>query len=169
MAPIASNTSALLALRCPRCHEGKIFTSRALSFKFADMPEVCPVCGQPTEPEPGFYYGAMFVSYAFSVAIFAVTAVALYFLAGDPAIWVYVVVVASVKSLVQRLNELIPSAALPLEIVQPESRRASLYSETSVLLYKTANHLPSGQLAPKAADLVQKTCSAIKVHKRVPS
>ncbi|MBF9239741.1 DUF983 domain-containing protein [Hymenobacter sp. BT683] len=57
------------------------------------MPAVCPVCGQPTEPEPGFYYGAMFVSYAFSVAIFAVTAAALYFLFGDPAIWVYVVVV----------------------------------------------------------------------------
>ncbi|MDB5267088.1 MAG: hypothetical protein JWP58_128 [Hymenobacter sp.] len=93
MAPTASNTSALLALRCPRCHEGKIFTSRALSVHFADMPEVCPVCGQPTEPEPGFYYGAMFVSYAFSVAIFAVTAAALYFLAGDPAIWVYVAVV----------------------------------------------------------------------------
>ncbi|MCC3153202.1 DUF983 domain-containing protein [Hymenobacter sp. BT770] len=93
MAPIASNTSALLALRCPRCHEGKIFTSRAFSFQFADMPAVCPVCGQPTEPEPGFYYGAMFVSYAFSVAIFAVTAAALYFLFGDPEIWVYVVVV----------------------------------------------------------------------------
>ena len=93
MTPIASNTSALLALRCPRCHEGNIFTSRALSFKFADMPEVCPVCGQPTEPEPGFYYGAMFVSYAFSVAIFAVIAAALYFLFGDPEIWVYVVVV----------------------------------------------------------------------------
>ncbi len=93
MAPIASNTAALLALRCPRCHDGKIFTSSAFSFKFADMPAACPVCGQPTEPEPGFYYGAMFVSYAFSVAIFAVTAAALYFLAGDPAIWVYVVAV----------------------------------------------------------------------------
>ncbi|MCI1190217.1 DUF983 domain-containing protein [Hymenobacter sp. DH14] len=104
MAPIASNTSALLALRCPRCHEGKIFTSRALSFKFADMPEVCPVCGQPTEPEPGFYYGAMFVSYAFSVAIFAVTAVALYFLAGDPAIWVYVVVVGLMAMLFTPLS-----------------------------------------------------------------
>ena len=93
MAPIASNTAALLALRCPRCHEGKIFTAPALSFHFADMPLACPVCGQPTEPEPGFYYGAMFVSYAFSVAIFAVTAAALYFLFGDPEIWVYVLVV----------------------------------------------------------------------------
>ena len=104
MAPIASNTSALLALRCPRCHEGKIFTSSALSFQFADMPEACPICGQPTEPEPGFYYGAMFVSYAFSVAIFAVTAAVLYFLFGDPAIWVYVVTVGSAAMLFTPLS-----------------------------------------------------------------
>jgi uncharacterized protein (DUF983 family) len=104
MAPIASNAAALLALRCPRCHEGQVFSSSALSFRFADMPEACPVCGQPTEPEPGFYYGAMFVSYAFSVAIFAVTAVALYFLFGDPAIWVYVVTVAVVATLFTPLS-----------------------------------------------------------------
>jgi len=27
------------------------------------MPERCPVCEQNYEPEPGFYYGAMFMSY----------------------------------------------------------------------------------------------------------
>jgi uncharacterized protein (DUF983 family) len=27
------------------------------------MPKTCEVCGQKTEPEPGFYYGAMFMSY----------------------------------------------------------------------------------------------------------
>lgn len=104
MAPIASNTAALLALRCPRCHEGKLFTSSALSVHFADMPEDCPVCGQPTEPEPGFYFGAMFVSYAFSVAIFAVTAVVLYFFFGDPAIWVYVVAVGAMAVLFTPLS-----------------------------------------------------------------
>jgi uncharacterized protein (DUF983 family) len=94
MATPASTTAALLALRCPRCHEGKLFSAPAYTLtKFADMPEACPVCGQAYEPEPGFYYGAMFVSYAFSVAIFAITTVALYFLAGDPALWVYVVTV----------------------------------------------------------------------------
>ena len=30
---------------------------------------VCPVCGQPTEKEPGFYYGTGYVSYALAVAI----------------------------------------------------------------------------------------------------
>ena len=27
------------------------------------MPERCKVCSQKTEPEPGFYFGAMFISY----------------------------------------------------------------------------------------------------------
>jgi uncharacterized protein (DUF983 family) len=27
------------------------------------MNKQCPVCGQKFEPEPGFYYGAMFISY----------------------------------------------------------------------------------------------------------
>ena len=35
--------------------------------KFDSMPEECPVCKQKTCPEPGFYYGAMYVSYALVV------------------------------------------------------------------------------------------------------
>lgn len=30
----------------------------------------CPVCNQTYEPEPNFYYGSMYVSYAYTVAIF---------------------------------------------------------------------------------------------------
>lgn len=30
------------------------------------MPKACDKCGQLTEPEPGFYYGAMFLSYILS-------------------------------------------------------------------------------------------------------
>lgn len=30
----------------------------------------CPCCGQTFEPEPGYYYGAMYVSFGFSTAIF---------------------------------------------------------------------------------------------------
>jgi len=29
----------------------------------------CPVCGESYEPEPGYYFGAMYVSYAINVAI----------------------------------------------------------------------------------------------------
>ena len=34
------------------------------------MPEKCAVCDQKTEPEPGFYYGAMFISYGITAFLF---------------------------------------------------------------------------------------------------
>ncbi|TGE22483.1 DUF983 domain-containing protein [Hymenobacter aquaticus] len=57
------------------------------------MPERCPVCGVAYEPEPGFYWGAMFVSYAFSVAWFAIGGVVAYYLFNNPSVWVYVLLV----------------------------------------------------------------------------
>ena len=40
------------------------------------MPQTCAVCGQPTEKEPGFYYGTGYVSYALCVAISVATFIA---------------------------------------------------------------------------------------------
>ena len=64
--------------RCPRCRQGNLFThSNAYNLKHnLDMPEHCPVCGQPTEIEVGFYYGTGYVSYALSVAFIVSTFVA---------------------------------------------------------------------------------------------
>lgn len=42
----------------------------------------CPVCGQKNEPEPGFYYGAMFISYIIQGWIFLAIALSLVFGAG---------------------------------------------------------------------------------------
>jgi uncharacterized protein (DUF983 family) len=53
-------------MTCPRCRKGRLFTE---PFKWSDplaMPEKCAICGQRTEPEPGFYFGAMFISYIIS-------------------------------------------------------------------------------------------------------
>jgi phage FluMu protein Com len=69
---------AVLTNKCPRCREGNIFKSQeAYKFKTnTDMHENCPVCGQPTEIEVGFYYGTGYVSYALSVAFIVSTFVA---------------------------------------------------------------------------------------------
>lgn len=40
------------------------------------MHKECPVCGQPTEIEVGFYYGTGYVSYALAVALLVSTFVA---------------------------------------------------------------------------------------------
>lgn len=62
-------TNALLK-KCPRCQEGDLFIKPFEFTKPLNMPEKCPVCHQKFEPEPGFYYGAMFLSYIISAFFF---------------------------------------------------------------------------------------------------
>lgn len=57
--------------------------------RFNVMNKTCPHCGVRLEPEPGFYQGAMYVSYAFTVAVIIIVGMVLY-LAGDPSEWIYV-------------------------------------------------------------------------------
>lgn len=63
---------SVLRNKCPRCHEGQFFeTNNPYNLsKFSKMPEKCAVCEQKFEPETGFYYGAMYVSYGLGVAVF---------------------------------------------------------------------------------------------------
>lgn len=64
--------------RCPRCREGKLFVTKN-PFDFSRMIKMndnCPVCGQPTEIEVGFYVGTGYVSYALTVAYFVAMFVA---------------------------------------------------------------------------------------------
>jgi uncharacterized protein (DUF983 family) len=57
---------AIWTLKCPSCHKGDLFESPTFSFKKPfEMPEKCSNCSQNFMPEPGFYYGAMFISYIF--------------------------------------------------------------------------------------------------------
>lgn len=53
--------------KCPRCRQGDIFVKPLVLSNPLNMPHSCEHCGQLTEPEPGFYYGAMFISYIASV------------------------------------------------------------------------------------------------------
>ncbi len=58
---------SIFNLKCPGCHTGNLFKTPTFSFnKPFDMPKSCPKCGQDFEPEPGFYFGAMFISYIFT-------------------------------------------------------------------------------------------------------
>lgn len=59
---------AFLKCKCPRCRQGDIFTGNAYAFRLQKTNENCPVCNLKFEREPGFFYVAMFVSYAMSVA-----------------------------------------------------------------------------------------------------
>lgn len=86
---VKSWKGALYSGKCPKCRKGNIFKTSLFNLSgFWKMNSHCTVCGVTFEPEPGFYFGAMFVSYALSVALFATIGVALYVL-GNPADWVY--------------------------------------------------------------------------------
>lgn len=69
----AARLGAILAGRCPRCDRGTIF-ARGLR-----MNERCPACGLAFEREPGYFAGAMYVSYGLALPIVFTLAMALSF------------------------------------------------------------------------------------------
>ncbi len=57
-----------LACKCPRCGKGRVFTQSIVSLgKFSDTFDNCPNCNLAYEPETGFFFGAMYWSYALIV------------------------------------------------------------------------------------------------------
>jgi len=56
------------------------------------MNQACSKCEASFEPEPGFYFGALYVSYAFTCGIFAAVSLILYYTV-NPAEWVYITAV----------------------------------------------------------------------------
>jgi uncharacterized protein (DUF983 family) len=80
---------------CPQCREGKLFKYPLLSniSKFAEMNENCPVCGLRFEVEPGFWYGAMFVSYANTILLLVILGVGMFYLFDNPSTFTYIVII----------------------------------------------------------------------------
>ena len=79
-----SYLSTVSGCYCPRCREGKLF-EKPLSLKLSEitkMNKTCPVCGQPTEIEVGFFYGTSYVSYMLTVAISVASAIAWWLFVG---------------------------------------------------------------------------------------
>ncbi|MEO6613853.1 MAG: DUF983 domain-containing protein [Chitinophagaceae bacterium] len=76
--------SSSMGCRCPRCREGKLFKhNTSISYKKnMEMNKDCPVCGQATEIEVGFYYGTSYVSYALAVGVSVLSLVAWWVLIG---------------------------------------------------------------------------------------
>jgi uncharacterized protein (DUF983 family) len=67
--------------RCPRCRLGNIF--RYSIFRgFPKMHERCPICDLKFEREPGYFLGAMYVSYGLGIVMVALIAALLWWLTG---------------------------------------------------------------------------------------
>src|SRR5215216_180027 len=76
--------ASVLSCRCPRCRQGKLFknsVSIGLKKNMA-MNERCPICGQITDIEVGFYYGTGYVSYVIALLISGICFVVWWILIG---------------------------------------------------------------------------------------
>ena len=54
---------AILALRCPRCRQGRLFRG------LITMEDACPVCGLVYEREHGYFVGAMAIGYGLATVV----------------------------------------------------------------------------------------------------
>jgi uncharacterized protein (DUF983 family) len=80
---------ALLKCKCPRCQSGDMFISGALDKRFMQMHHDCPHCKLHFEIEPGFFWGSMYISYAFTTGIMLVMGALVFFIGNNPDTWVY--------------------------------------------------------------------------------
>jgi uncharacterized protein (DUF983 family) len=86
--------AAMLQAKCPKCREGNIFPNSIFSYrKLTVVNQRCSNCNAVLVPEPDFFYGAMYISYAFSVALVINVMIILNFFFEDPAVSAYIITV----------------------------------------------------------------------------
>ncbi|TGV01107.1 DUF983 domain-containing protein [Flavivirga rizhaonensis] len=75
---------SILKGKCPQCKKNDIFSSNGnlLLFRIPKINDRCKTCNFKFEREPGFFFGAMFVSYAIAVAEFIGVFIISYFFLG---------------------------------------------------------------------------------------
>lgn len=89
-----SKAWAMLHTKCPRCRRGGMFAGKAYYFGSNKIHDHCPHCNLHFEIEPGYFYAAMYVSYALNVAEGVTLAVATYILThNNDSPWLYLGVI----------------------------------------------------------------------------
>lgn len=110
-----SGIKAVVTAKCPRCRRGNIFRGNAydlfkkvngeLKLSTQTTLAVCPHCAQRYEVEPGYFYAAMYVSYALTVGQSLVTAFLVYFITGKlESPWPYIISIVVVIFALSPLN-----------------------------------------------------------------
>jgi uncharacterized protein (DUF983 family) len=96
---------SILKFKCPHCHEGEFYKSRN-PYNLNSMSETyerCPNCNEKFSMEPGFYYGAMYVSYGLGCAHIISFWVAREILGLEPEFWNFIIFVGSFLALLTPL------------------------------------------------------------------
>ncbi len=53
--------------KCPKCRKGDMFKKNVPIFNFPVMHDTCEKCNYHFDREPGYFIGAMYISYALAV------------------------------------------------------------------------------------------------------
>lgn len=77
--------TSILAMKCPSCRQHPVFRhANAYDLKkVGEMHPYCPVCGSSNRVEPGFYFGAAYVSYILMVGILIAMVFVYYLIFGE--------------------------------------------------------------------------------------
>ena len=90
--PEKSALQAAIEAKCPRCRKGDLFAYPAYHLtKFDKTHTLCPHCNFRFEVEPGFFIGAMYISYAMVVGLMLTIGLFFFYALGNPPSWVYIV------------------------------------------------------------------------------
>lgn len=89
-----SQFNAALHAKCPRCRKGDLFANSMYGFKTQVMHKECSYCGLRYEREPGYFYVAMFVSYALTTIQMIVIGVLTYWIINETdSPWIYMITI----------------------------------------------------------------------------
>ena len=96
---------ALVNSKCPRCRKGNVFINSMYGFKAQKMHQNCLHCNLKFEREPGYFYVAMFVSYAFNVVQMILAGMLTYIITGNTENpWLYMAVIFPVVFILAPFN-----------------------------------------------------------------
>ena len=89
-----SKTWAMLHAKCPRCRRGDMFSGSIYNLGSNKINLNCPHCNLYFEIEPGYFYAAMYVSYALNVGLSVNLALLTYLVTNNSTSpWLYIGVI----------------------------------------------------------------------------
>lgn len=119
---------ALVEARCPQCRVGKVFMGNTYNFRKQRTNDICPYCGLEFEIEPGYFYAAMYVSYAMAVLEVLLIGLLTYLFSHSESPWLYSIILFVAILLLAPFNYRY-SRLLLLFFLTPKIRYNSKYQE----------------------------------------
>lgn len=100
-----SQIYAVIHSKCPRCRKGDMFVNSMYGFKAQKMHTNCPHCGLKYERELGYFYVAMFISYALNVAQMIIAGILTYLITGNTeSPWLYMATIFPIVLILAPFN-----------------------------------------------------------------